>query len=139
MKRWIIAILLAFTVLAQMGCLGFSTRQCHRYPAEMFARKRAEISRLQARSVGHPGFHRVHGMVYSGEDHELITFNVPRWVMRWAMKNEDKRRDRRAVEYGRKYMDLEIEDLLASGRMRPGLLLEVQDESEDTHILLWLE
>jgi hypothetical protein len=128
------------------GCFGMviDTEHAARFPEKAFAEARRHIADL-SRQAGHGrDLRELHLMVYSGHDGEFTRITVPTWAL--DMIAADGHKSRQAESTGSdpdqmvsRYVDVDDNDLKRVLKIGPGLLLEVEDNGDDTHLLIWLE
>ena len=78
-------------------------------------------------------------LVYDGQARELVQVTVPMWLVKMAMKHDGESHSRRSHDVVGRYVDFDVNHLGNISRLGPGLLVQVEDMEENTHVLVWLE
>jgi hypothetical protein len=101
------------------------------YPARTFNRAKNKIERIHINDPYRKGkVHKINLLVYDGEDRELVKLSVRKWLANLIL---NKAFDEE--EEGHIY----LKDLKDLNRIGPGLVIEVEDKIEKTHVLIWLD
>ena len=129
-------VCLAAVVLAG-SCFDFSLQQDIDYPAELFAGRLRHISGLNPR---HPAEH-LSFLVYKGDERQLIRFSLSFSTIEMLAESEPDGISpaRWNVQSGKYLGDLRLKDLNRLKRAGSGLLIEVQEREENSHLLIWME
>lgn len=138
-KKILFGLVLLVAVLFGSGCF-VSVRQDVDFPASRFAEARERISMLERHNpdrVGRVG--KMQTLVYDGQSRELVQVAVPMWLVRMAMKHEGKSCPQQPQDVAGRYVDFDWNHLGNISRLGPGLLVQVEDMQENTHVLIWLE
>jgi len=135
-KVWVMTLCLAAMVLAG-SCFDFSLQQDIDYPAELFAKRLRDISGLNPR---HPAKH-LSFLLYEGDERQLIRFSLPFSTIEMLAESEPDRisPSRWNVQSGKYLGDLRLKDLDRLKQAGSGLLIEVQEREENSHLLIWME
>ncbi|MBN2346633.1 MAG: hypothetical protein JXO51_09620 [Candidatus Aminicenantes bacterium] len=130
-KRMLFFLILLIAGLAATACFDLHVESGVDYPAGRFSAALERIALLRSGSTaGASRATALHMLVYDGEERELVSASFPMWLVRRGTK-EGEALDR--------YFDLDSRALQEISRLGPGLLAQVEDEREGTHVLLWLE
>ena len=127
-------ILIALTFTA---CPELSVSHVDNFPHEAFRTARQQIASISGDNPMRQGEAReMHLLVYDGEDGDLVRIAMPLTVVEWGV--DFAKEDVDADDFDGQLNPLEHmspEDLRKLG---PGLLVQVDDEEEDSHVLIWL-
>jgi hypothetical protein len=139
-KKWIFALLLLLVILFSSGCFNVQIEEDVDFPAGRFAAAREKVAVLASHNperAGRAGKMQV--LVYDGPSREMVQVAVPMWLVGMAEKHEGKNSRRQPQDVARHYVDLDFSDMEDVSCLGPGLLVEVEDMKENTHVLIWLE
>lgn len=122
------------------GCMSIRVREDIDYPANVFDKTMKKIETIQIKDPHRKGkVHRFNLLVYDGGDRELVKLSVRKWlaqlILNEALQDELNDMSSRPKHYG----NIILKDIKNLKRLGPGLLLEVEDREEKTHVLIWLD
>ncbi len=115
------------------------------FPADKFEAAFERIAELQADNPGREGeAYELNILVYDGSGGELVQVTMPLAVLEWGVGVAQEtvvyvHEDEWEEEFGTDFnplSDMSPEDLR---KMGPGLLVQVDEVEDDTHVLIWLE
>lgn len=129
MKKSILVLLVLFTAFLS-SCHIVSVSENVEFPAEKFEAVKAHIAKLK-RNDDNP--HKLRLLVYDGESRELVKINVPMWMADLGFSMTDDNITKIEIEGN----TCDIEDLVKN--LPSGLLAEVEDYEENSHVLIWIE
>lgn len=128
-------ILLALVFSA---CIGVRIERDVAYPEAAFARAEDRIEALESRLHGRKGSaHRLHLMVYDGDERKLIQVSVPLWIVDACMDLAGDSDSEDRVHRLEDRYDIEWKAIKDLGRFGPGLLASIIDER--SRILIWIQ
>jgi hypothetical protein len=134
---WLIVVIM---MLGSTACFRVHVESDVDFPAGRFSAAWDWITQLQRHNpdrVG--GARKMHMLVYDGESRELVSGSFPMWLVKLAGEKDEEHGPRRSKEVASRYVDFDRCSLRGISRLGPGLLVQVDDGDEDTHVLLWLE
>jgi hypothetical protein len=146
LKKMVLWAGLLAALLTSTGCFGLviETEHMAKFPEKTFAQARHHIAGLNRHAGRSREGRELHLMVYSGHDGEFTRITVPTWVL--GMIDEDGKPGRHSEgtqaesdRFVKRYVDVDSLDLHRLLDIGPGLLLEVEDNGDETHLLIWLE
>ena len=138
-KKILFALVLLVAVLFGSGCF-VSVKEDVDFPASRFAEARERISMLERHNPDRVGrVAKMQTLVYDGQSREMVQVAVPMWLVRMAMKHEGKDHAQKHQDVTKRYVDFDWDHLGNISRLGPGLLVQVEDMQENTHVLIWLE
>lgn len=136
-------LLIAFMMIALLflnGCMNLRIQEDVDYPENLFKETKAKIADIQARDPHRKGtFSRLHILVYDGDDRELVGLSVKKGLMKKILKNEGISAGKDGDKYTKKYARFDLDKITDLDRLGPGLLVEVEDMEDNSHIMIWLE
>ncbi len=130
-------ILIALTFTA---CPELSVSHVDGFPHEAFQAAENQIASITTANPNREGeATEMHLLVFDGEDGDLVRITMPLTIVEWgvdiAKANVDAD-DFDGLEGQLNPLEhMSPEDLRKLG---PGLLVQVDDEAEDSHVLIWL-
>jgi hypothetical protein len=139
-KKVFFLIVLVILMLSSAACFNFHVESDVDFPAGRFSAAWERITQLQRHNpdrVG--GARKMHMLVYDGESRELVSGSFPMWLVKLAGEKDEEHGPRRSKEVALRYVDFGRCPMLEISRLGPGLLVQVDDGDEGTHVLLWLE
>ena len=129
--------LLVLVALTFTACPELSVSHVDSFPHEAFQTARQQIASISSDNPMRQGKAReMHLLVYDGDDGDLVRVVMPLTVVEWGVDIAKANVD--AGDFDGQLNPLEHmspEDLRKLG---PGLLVQVDDEEEDSHVLIWL-
>jgi hypothetical protein len=138
-KKILFALVLLVAVLFSSGCF-VSVKEDVDFPASRFTAARERISTLERHNPDRVGrAAKMQTLVYDGESREMVQVAVPMWMVRLGMKHTGESHSPRPQDAAGRYVDFDLEHLGDISRLGPGLLVQVEDMEENTHVLVWLE
>lgn len=139
-KKILFVLLLMMVVLFSSGCFDMRIEQDVDFPVGRFAAAREKLAVMEKHNpdrIG--GIANMHVLVYDGQSRELVQVAVPMWMVRMAKQHVEKKSQRRPQDVAERYVDFDGFALGNISRLGPGLLVQVEDMQENTHVLVWLE
>lgn len=139
-KKMLFALVLMVAVLFCSGCFNMQIEEDVDFPAGRFAAAREKIAEMAKHNpdrIG--GIERMQVLVYDGQSREMVQVAVPMWLVRMTKKHEGISSRRQPQDVAGRYVDFDWSDLGNISRLGPGLLVQVEDMRENTHVLVWLE
>ncbi len=100
------------------------------FPAQKFEEAREHITHLSKKNIKP---HSLKLLVYDGDDRECVELSVPFWMARMGIDLSEE--DIGDIEI--EGVDCDLEELIE--KLPAGLLVEVEDFEENSHVLIWLE
>ena len=138
-KKILFALVLLIAVLFSSGCF-VSVKEDVDFPASRFAEVRERISTLERHNPDRVGrVAKMQTLVYDGQSRELVQVAVPMWLVKMVMKHEGESHLQQSQDVAGRYVDFDLDHLGDISRLGPGLLVQVEDMEENTHVLVWLE
>ena len=139
-KKILFALVLVVAVLSCSGCFDIAIKQDVDFPAGSFAAARERLAVMERHNPDRAGkAAKMHVMVYDGRSREVVQVTVPMWMVKLANKDEEHESMRQPQDVADRYVDFDWSDLEHVSRLGPGLLVQVEDGKENTHVLIWLE
>jgi hypothetical protein len=139
-KKALFLVMLVILALGSTACFSFHVESDVDFPAARFSSAAERVAFLQSHNPDRVGRARkMHMLVYDGESRELVAGAVPLWLLRLGGERGEGHGPGRREEVASRYVDFDPCDLHELSRMGPGLLVQVDDLGDDTHVLLWLE
>ncbi len=139
-KKVLFAVILIVVVLFGSGCFNVQIKEDVDFPAGLFAAAREKLAVMERHNpdrVG--GIANMHVLVYDGQSRELVQAALPMWAVRMAGQDEKRGPRQPARDMAGRYVDLDWSALGDISRLGPGLLVQVEDGRENSHVLVWLE
>ena len=132
-KRVLLFLLPALLGFFYLSCFNFNIQNNIDYPGTAFYTQLELIDNLnQNRPASNLSL-----MFYEGEERrQLVKLSIPLSMLVTAGEEEIISFEK----YSRNYLNsLEVSDLRKIIKMGRGLILEVKDQNENNHLLLWME
>ncbi|MCK4836187.1 MAG: hypothetical protein KAT17_06100 [Candidatus Aminicenantes bacterium] len=127
-------------VFFMTGCMNLSIQRNVDYPESLFKQKLKRIESLRVRSQREMDqASRLNFLVYDGDDRELISFSVLTDIVLSSLDGIDCRDHAKVSKYSEEYLTLKWKHLKNLDRLGPGLIAEIEDLKENSHILIWLD
>lgn len=143
MKRLCLLILMVFSLLCFSGCFGISIqiRKQAFKPHELFEKAYRKIEKIhRIDPLRRNRVRRFCVLVYEGEDRELVQVKIPMWLLNLAWEHSSHRNGIRSESPSMdKYYSFDEAAWRNLVQFGPGLILEVNDRSDGTQVLLWQE
>lgn len=139
MKKLLLGILLILLGLTSTACFDIDVSECRSFPAAKFSAALERIERVERDRHGRGRPHELRLLIYDGDDRELVELGIPFWMVKRMAADDHLDWDQPGgdcLKRHAKRSELRLEELKKRG---PGLLMQVDDEEEDSHILIWLE
>jgi hypothetical protein len=139
-KKTLFALVLLVAALVCNGCFNVHVKEDVDFPGGLFAaawEKLAVMEKHNPDRIGRSA--KMHVLVYDGKCRELVRVTLPMWMAKMAEKNKKRSSRAPAQDVAGRYVDFDLSDLGDISRMGPGLLVQVEDMRENTHVLVWLE
>lgn len=132
MTKKIVYIVLLTVLLS--GCMSLHLRDNVNYPEQTFERAEKKIEDLHAKDPQRRGkIHKLNLLVYDGENRELVKLSIRKWlaqlILKIAVKDDMEDNVTNAI----------LKDIKNLKKIGPGLLVEVKEEKENSHILMWID
>lgn len=134
-----IFIILLLTVFLS-GCMSIRVKDDIDYPVEVFEKAMKKIEKIQIKDPHRKGkVHRFNILVYDGGDREMVKLSVRKWLAQLVLNEalDDELED--IGNHPKRYGNIVLKEIKNLNRLGPGLLLEVEDKEEKTHVLMWLD
>lgn len=139
-KKILLIVFMMIALLFLNGCMNLRIQEDVDYPEDLFKETSAKIADIHAKDPHRKGsFSRIHILVYDGEDRELIQLSVKKGMAEKILENNGFSTGKEGNKYTKKYADFDLDGLKVIDRLGPGLLIEVEDMKENSHIIIWLE
>ncbi len=139
-KRMLFALLLVVIVLFSNGCFNVRIEQDVDFPASRFAEVHKKMAVMEKHNPERRGkVETMQVLVYDGQSRELVQVAVPVWLVGMAKDHAQKSSRRQPQDVAGRYIDCDLSQLENISRLGPGLLVQVEDRRENTHVLVWLE
>lgn len=132
MTKKIVYIFLLTVLLS--GCMSLRVRHNTSYPGQTFERTAKKIEAIHANDPQRKGkIHRLNLLVYDGQDRELVKLSIRKWlaklILKEAIRDEVEDNTANAV----------LKDIKNLKQIGPGLLIEIKEEEENLHLLMWFD
>ena len=139
-KKFILLLLLLAFLFTVMGCLSLRIENDVDYPAKLFKRAHKKIEKIHATRVrGNKHISGIHVLIYDGEERKLVSFSIPKGTVEFGLNHALKEDDYDLKKHSDKYVDINWEKVKNLDFMRPGLIIEVEDVEQHTHVLIWAD
>ncbi len=139
MNKKLLVIILILIFFSLNGCFVLQIQENVEYPSRVFKQAWKEIREIQTKYPERNGrAHRMNIIVYDGESRDLVRISVPMWLVNLGLKTGLKYAEH-GIEKPSHYVDVDWEKLGHLSELGPGLLVEVSDLEENTHVLIWLK
>lgn len=139
-KRVFFLLLLILALLGTVACFDFHVRSGVDFPAGRFAAAWERVGFLERHNPDRVGRARaMHVLVYDGESRELLEGRIPVWLAKLAGDGDEGRDREPGRDVASRYVDFDECSMPELFRLGPGLLVQVDDMDDGTHVLLWLE
>jgi hypothetical protein len=139
-KKVLFWLVVAIMMLGSTACFNVHVESDVDFPAGRFSAVWERIGQLQRHNPDRVGRAReMHMLVYDGESRELVSGSFPMWLVKLAGEKNEEHGTRRSHEVASRYVDFDRCSMREISRLGPGLLVQVDDGDEGTHVLLWLE
>jgi hypothetical protein len=139
MKKVFLIVLLILLGLTATACFDIHVRECATFPADRFDAAMERIGRVEKSSHGRGQPHELRLLIYDGDDRELVELGIPFGMLKDMKIDDDDEWNRHGGGCLKRHVknpELRLEELKKRG---PGLVMQVDDEEENSHILIWLE
>ena len=132
MRKTIIYIVLLTVLLS--GCMSIRVRDNVNYPELSFERAAQKIAAIHAKDPERKGkINKLNLMVYDGEDRALVKLSIRKWLANLIFKKAIR------LEGEDKIANAILKDLRNLKQIGPGLLIELKEGDENTHLLMWID
>jgi hypothetical protein len=139
-KRMFFVLMLIIVILFSSGCFNVKVEEDVDFPAGRFAAARERLAVMERHNPDRIGrIANMHVLVYDGQSRELVQVALPMWMVKMAKEHEGKSCRHQPQDVAGRYVDFDWSDLGNISRLGPGLLVQVEDARENTHVLIWLE
>ena len=139
-KKVLFMLVLLLVVLFSSGCFNVRIEQDVDFPAGRFAEARDKMAVMEKHDPGRSGrAETMQVLVYDGQSRELVQASVPMWLVGMAKAHAGENSRRQPQDVAGRYVDFDFSELAELSRLGPGLLVQVEDMRENTHVLIWLE
>ena len=133
-------LLLIVLIFIMSGCMNLSIQKDVDYPESLFQQKIKKFESLGDASRGNPDkASRLNFLLYDGKDRELISFWVLIQTARENLDEMDIEEDLKATKYSLKLSGFKLKNFKDLDRFGPGLIAEIHDYQENSHVLIWLD
>jgi hypothetical protein len=139
-KRMLFLLVLLIILFSTGACFNFRIESDVDFPAGRFAAAQERVSALVRHNpdrIGRSG--NLHMLVYDGSSRELVCGDVPMWLVRLGIEKGEAHEEQRTQDVAGRYVDFDWQYVKEFSRLGPGLLVQVDDMDDNTHVLLWLE
>jgi hypothetical protein len=121
------------------GCFIIQIQEGVDYPSQIFKQAQDEIKKIQIKySKKNVRAHKMNILVYDGESRDLVRISLPIWLVNLGLKTGLKYAEHDVAKTSSHYIDIDWEKLQNLSELEPGLLVEVEDLEEKSHVLIWL-
>jgi len=132
MTKKIVYIVLLAVLLS--GCMSIHVRDNVNYPELSFERAANKIAAIHAKDPQRTGkIHKLNMMVYDGEDRALVKLSIRKWLANLIFKKAIR------LEGEDEVANAILKDIRNLKQIGPGLLIELKDGEENTHLLMWID
>jgi len=139
-KKLFFLVILIVILLATSACFDFRVESDVDFPIQRFAAARERLSALERHNPDRVGkASNMHILVYDGSSRELVTGVIPMSLVRLGIEEGERSEERSPQKAVSRYVDFDWRQVERLSRLGPGLLVQVEDMADDTHVLLWLE
>lgn len=139
-KKILLIVFMMIALLLLSGCMNLRIQDDIDYPEDLFKETKTKLAALQAKDPNRKGkVSRIHILVYDGEDRELVQLSLKKGMAEKFLKSEGISGSTESDKYTKKYADFDLDNIKNFDRLGPGLLVEVEDMEENSHIIVWLE
>lgn len=139
-QRLLFWVLLLVLFLVLSGCMNFSIQKDMDYPEFRFKQKLAELeSTVNHRRGKSEKASRMNFLLYDGGDRELVSFWI--WIHLFCdnLDRADIGDHETEIRYSGGISGLNRDVLKKMDGLGPGLIAEIRDFDENSHVLIWLE
>lgn len=128
------------TLVFLNGCMNLRIESDIEYPAGLFKETKKKIETIQAKDPHRKGkVSKINVLVYDGEDRDLVQVSFNKRTAEKYLKEEGISTSREGKKYSRKYADFDMDNIKDFDDIGPGLLIEVEEPEEKSHVLIWLD
>jgi len=139
-KKVFFLLILIILVLSSTACFNLHVESDVDFPVGRFSAAWDRIALLERHNPDRIGKARqMHVLVYDGESRELVTGVFPMWLVRLESEKGEDHGKGQPQDVASRYVDFDRCSMREMSRLGPGLLVQVDDQGDDTHVLLWLE
>jgi hypothetical protein len=119
------------------GCFDVEIKSDIDYPEGLFKKTMKKIEAIHAKDPDRKGkVSNIHFLVYSGEDRELIKFSVSMAMAKMCSK---EKLDTKKLSGKKIHLDLENINVNSLDNVGPGLLIQVEESENNTHVIIWVD
>ena len=134
MTKKIVYIVLITVFL--IGCLSLRVRDNIDYPEYTFDKIARKIEAIHAKDPQRKGkIHKLNLMIYDGEDRDYVKMSIRKWLANLIFKKAIPIHDSDDDDFANNI----LKDIRNLKQIGPGLLVEVKNKKENTHILMWID
>ena len=132
MTKKIVYIVLLTVLLS--SCMSLHLRKNINYPEQTFERTAKKIEAIHAKDPQRKGkIHKLNLLVYDGEDRELVKLSIRKWLAKLILKKAIRE------DMENKVANTILKDIKNLKQIGPGLLIEIKEEKENVHLLMWID
>lgn len=136
-KRILLIVFMLIALFLLSGCFDFDIKTDVDYPEALFKKTLEKIEAIHAKDPDRKGkASNINFLVYSGDDRELIQFSVNLGLAKMCAKEELDTK-----KFSGKHIHLNMKDINinALDKVGPGLLIEVEESEDNTHVVIWMD
>lgn len=134
MTKRIFYIVLITVLLS--GCISLRVRDDIDYPEHTFERIAQKIEAIHAKDPQRKGkIHKLNLMIYDGEDREYVKMSIRKWLANLIFKKAIPIHECEDDDVANNI----LKDIRNLKQIGPGLLIELKDKRENTHLLMWID
>ena len=137
-KKMFLVLTPVIVALFTAGCIEVKIQKDTDYPKDIFKQKAAEIDILTKQSRDYSA-KNLHIMVYNGKNREFVQCGVPLSLLDMVLEAKGGFKGKKVWEKHGDYLDFNWKSLKKLSTLGPGLLIEVEEKEENTHLLIWME
>jgi hypothetical protein len=135
--------LIAFMLIALVflnGCMNLRIESDIDYPAGLFKETKKKIETIQDNDPHRKGeVSKINILVYDGEDRDLVQVSFKKNTAEKYLKEEGISSSSEGKKYSKKYANFDFEKIKDLDKIGPGLLIEVEELKEKSHVIIWLD
>ena len=139
LKKMILLLFVLFMFLIHNGCMNLTIDMDVDFPAELFAATKKKIDIIHMKDPHRKGtVSNLNIWIYVGDERKLVSFSLPKETVQKALAGEFAGQ-KNVQDISKKVGQVEWKKLKNLDRFGPGLILEVEVEEDDVHLLIWLD
>ena len=139
-KRLLLILLLLIFIFSIAGCISLKIERNVDYPAALFKKTEKKIEKIHSkRNAGKKSITGIHLLIYDGKDRKLVSFSIPKNMIECGMDLALAEGEKELKKHSCDYVDINWDKVRNLNHLCPGLIIEVEDLEQKTHVLIWAE